>query len=256
MSHDLAKEKFRELLSVMDDLREKCPWDQKQTWQSLHNLTIEEVHELLDAISEGDSRQIKEEIGDVMLHLLFYIRLASETNLFSMTNVIESLIDKLKQRHPHIYGEVKVADEKEVRKNWEEIKMKQSGKSLLSGVPNSLPAIIKSWRLQEKAAQVGFEWDQIDQVWIKVEEELEELQSAKNSQASQVKLEDEWGDVVFALINYARFLGIDPEQSLQKTNAKFIRRFNFMESNASKPLQDMTLVEMDALWNEAKLNGL
>ena len=229
MSHDLAKEKFRELLSVMDDLREKCPWDQKQTWQSLHNLTIEEVHELLDAISEGDSRQIKEEIGDVMLHLLFYTRLASETNLFSMTNVIESLIDKLKQRHPHIYGEVKVADEKEVRKNWEEIKMKQSGKSL---------------------------WDQIDQVWIKVEEELEELQSAKNSQASQVKLEDEWGDVVFALINYARFLGIDPEQSLQKTNAKFIRRFNFMESNASKPLQDMTLVEMDALWNEAKLNGL
>ncbi|HMS29762.1 MAG TPA: nucleoside triphosphate pyrophosphohydrolase [Saprospiraceae bacterium] len=256
MSHDLAKEKFRELLSVMDDLREKCPWDQKQTWQSLRNLTIEEVYELLDAISEGDSGHIKEEIGDVMLHLLFYTRLASETNLFSMTQVIESLIDKLKQRHPHIYGDVKVADEKEVRKNWEEIKKKKSGKSLLSGVPNSLPAMIKSWRLQEKAAQVGFEWDQIDQVWMKVEEELEELQSAKKSQASQEKLEDEWGDVVFALINYARFLGIDPEQSLQKTNAKFIRRFNFIESNASKPLQDMTLGEMDALWNSAKLNGL
>jgi len=243
---------FERLLNIMDDLREKCPWDKKQTFESLRNLTIEETYELADAILEKDIVGIKEEIGDLMLHLVFYAKIGSETNDFDISDALNGVCDKLIQRHPHIYGDVKAETEEIVKKNWEQIKLKEGKKSVLSGVPNSLPAMVKAYRMQEKTKQVGFEWDNSDQVWEKVQEEIQEFKETIDQKMSIEKREEEFGDVLFSLINYARFQGIDPESALEKVNKKFKYRFEYIEQNASKPLLDMTLSEMDALWNEAK----
>ena len=226
-----ATDEFARLVSIMDDLREKCPWDKKQTVQTLRQLTIEETYELADAITEHDWKGIKEELGDILLHLLFYAKIGSEQNQFTLQDVIEGISAKLVYRHPHIYGDVKVTDEEDVKRNWEKLKMKEGKKSVLSGVPPSLPAIVKATRIQEKAKQVGFEWDKKEDVWKKVEEEMGELQEAVAG-GKQTEIEDEFGDVLFSLANYARFLHIDAEGSLEKTNKKFIRRFQEMESVA------------------------
>ncbi len=243
---------FERLLIIMDELREQCPWDRKQTFQSLRNLTIEEVYELADAILEEDLPNIKEEIGDVMLHLVFYAKIASEQDAFDIGDAINAVCDKLIKRHPHIYGEVKVADEAEVKKNWEQLKLQEGKKSVLEGVPKSLPAVVKAYRMQEKTAQVGFEWDTVDQVYEKVEEELQELKEAISEQ-DQDHIEEEFGDVLFAMINYGRFLNVDPETALEKINKKFKARFEYIEKHATRDLDDMTLEEMDLLWNEAKV---
>lgn len=243
---------FERLLIIMDELREQCPWDRKQTFQSLRNLTIEEVYELADAILEEDLPNIKEEIGDVMLHLVFYAKIASEQDAFDIGDAINAVCDKLIKRHPHIYGEVKVADEAEVKKNWEQLKLQEGKKSVLEGVPKSLPAVVKAYRMQEKTAQVGFEWDTVDQVYEKVEEELQELKEAISEQ-DQDHIEEEFGDVLFAMINYGRFLNVDPETALEKINKKFKARFEYIEKHATQDLDDMTLEEMDLLWNEAKV---
>ncbi len=242
---------FERLLNIMDDLREKCPWDRKQTFESLRNLTIEEVYELADAIIEKDTQGIREELGDVMLHLVFYAKIASETNLFTIADAINDVCDKLIKRHPHIYGDSSVDNAEDVKKNWEQLKLKEGKKSVLSGVPNSLPALVKAYRMQEKTAQVGFEWDNIEQVYEKVEEEIEELKEARLTR-NQEKIEEEFGDVLFALINYGRFLNVDPETALEKINKKFKTRFEYIEDNAKKNLIEMSLDEMDMLWNEAK----
>jgi len=242
---------FKRTLEIMDDLREKCPWDRKQTTHSLRNLTIEETYELADAILEDDYEGIKEEIGDLMLHMIFYAKIAEEKNAFNIADSLNSLCDKLIERHPHIYGDLDVKDEDEVKRNWEQIKLKSGNKSVLGGVPNSLPAMVKAYRMQEKTAQVGFEWDSIDQVWDKVKEEEQELKEAIATK-DQEKIEEEFGDLIFSLINYARFLKVDPETALEKINKKFKYRFEYIEKNASKSLVDMTLEEMDALWNQAK----
>jgi XTP/dITP diphosphohydrolase len=244
---------FQRLLEIMDDLRAQCPWDRKQTFQSLRNLTIEETYELADAILKEDMQEIKEEIGDLMLHMVFYSKIGEEKGSFDITSALNGVCDKLVQRHPHIYGDVKVSGEEDVKRNWEQIKMKEGKKSVLSGVPQSLPAMIKAYRMQEKTAQVGFEWDHIDQVWEKVEEEIAEFRAAEDSQNKQ-EMEDEFGDILFALINYARFRGIDPETALEKVNQKFKTRFEYIEAHAKDKLEAMTLEEMDELWNEAKAN--
>ncbi len=246
-----SSEAFDRLLKIMDDLREKCPWDKKQTLQSLRNLTLEEVYELADAILDEDMDDIKEELGDVMLHLVFYAKIASEQDAFDISDVIHAVCDKLVHRHPHIYGDITVDNEEDVKKNWEQLKLKEGKKSVLSGVPLSLPALIKGYRMQEKTAQVGFEWDTTDQVLEKVNEELAELEQARES-GNQEHMEEEFGDVLFALINYGRFLNIDPETALEKTNRKFKRRFEYIEENAPVSLDEMSLEQMDALWHEVK----
>jgi XTP/dITP diphosphohydrolase len=251
---DLEKS-FHKLVSIMDDLRQKCPWDKKQTIDTLRPLTIEETYELTDAITDHDWQGIKEELGDVLLHIVFYAKIGSEQNEFTLQDVIEGICTKLINRHPHIYGDVKVADDEDVKKNWEQIKMKEGKKSVLSGVPGSLPAIIKATRIQDKAKQVGFEWDNKEDVWKKVEEEMNELQEAV-ALNDQQHIEEEFGDVLFSLANYARFLQIDAEGSLERTNKKFISRFTIMEEEAARQgrsLYDMSLREMDAIWNDIKL---
>jgi XTP/dITP diphosphohydrolase len=255
------KGSFQRLVTIMDELREKCPWDRKQTVESLRPLTIEETYELADAITSGDWKGIREELGDLLLHIVFYARIGKEQGKFTLEEVIEGICDKLIARHPHIYGDVSgeqglvaVKDEEDVKKNWEKLKLKEGKKSVLGGVPLSLPATVKAIRLQEKAAQVGFEWDETSQVWDKVKEEMEELQEAVASK-DKALIQEEYGDLVFSLINYARFLQIDAENSLELTNRKFISRFTRMEQEAlaqGKQLADMTLEEMDGIWNSIK----
>lgn len=250
---------FERLLNIMDDLRAKCPWDQKQTMESLRHLTIEETYELSDAILKGDKNEIKKEIGDILLHLVFYSKIGSETNDFNITDVINSLCEKMIFRHPHIYGDVKVSDSDEVIQNWEKLKQKEGNKGALSGVPNSMPSLLKSLRIQDKARAIGFDWEEPNQVWEKVKEEINELQveiAYRDSENdNNAKIENEFGDVFFALINYARFLKVNPEDALEKTNKKFISRFNYMEKKIleqGKALADCSLAEMDIFWNEAK----
>jgi MazG family protein len=248
---------FKELVEVMDTLREKCPWDQKQTIHTLSNLTVEEVYELVEGISTQDWTNIKEELGDLMLHLLFYSKIATEEKQFTLEEMILAQIEKLKRRHPHIYGDLRLDDEAAVKQNWEKIKLAEGKKSVLGGVPNSLTAVIKAYRMQDKAAQVGFEWKYSEDVWDKVMEELRELHDVIEDENESIERKtEEMGDVLFSLINYARFNKIDPEQALQRVNHKFKSRFQYVENNALKPLSSMTLEEMDELWDEAKEKGL
>ena len=252
---------FLRLVGIMDDLREKCPWDRKQTIQSLRQMTIEETYELADAITEEDWKGIREELGDLLLHILFYAKIGSEHGRFSLQEVIDGICEKLISRHPHIYGDPdkggekwQVNDEEDVKRNWEQLKLKEGKTSVLSGVPRSLPALVKAMRLQEKAKQVGFEWENKEQVWDKVEEEMAELKEAEQLNSAP-KTEEELGDLFFSLINYARFLQVDAENALEKTNKKFIYRFTKMEQEAGsrqRSLADMSLAEMDAIWNSIK----
>ena len=246
---------FERLLTIMDELRAGCPWDRKQTLESLRYLTIEETYELSDAILEKDMDEIKKELGDLMLHLVFYSKIASETNAFDITDVLNSISEKLIRRHPHIYSDVTANSAEAVSNNWEKIKLGEGDrKTVLGGVPASLPAMVKAYRIQEKARGVGFDWDHVGQVWDKVQEELGELQYEKINGTPE-KIEDEFGDLLFALINYARFIEINPEDALERTNKKFIRRFNFIEQRVNetgKSMHDMTLAELDVFWNEAK----
>lgn len=245
---------FNRLLDIMDELRDKCPWDKKQTLESLRNLTVEEVYELGDAIIENDLNEIKKELGDVLLHIVFYSKIASESQAFDIADVANAISDKLISRHPHIYGDEVVETEEQVLQNWEKLKLKEGNKSVLGGVPKSLPAMVKANRIQEKARGVGFDWDNASQVWEKVQEELVEFQDEVAAN-NQEKMEDEFGDVLFSLINYARFVNINPENALEKTNVKFIKRFQYLEEKAKidgKSLENMTLEEMDVYWNEAK----
>ena len=245
---------FGRLLDIMDDLREKCPWDKKQTLESLRHLTIEETYELGDAILDNDMQEIKKELGDLLLHIVFYAKIGSETNDFDIADVANSICDKLIERHPHIYGDVVVEDEEEVKRNWEKLKLKEGRKSVLEGVPKSLPALVKASRIQDKVKGVGFDWEESHQVWDKVQEELNELQEEVKV-GNQEKMEAEFGDVLFSMINYARFLKINPEDALERTNKKFMKRFMYLESKAGelgKNLSDMSLAEMDVFWEEAK----
>ncbi len=246
---------FLRLVKIMDELREKCPWDKKQTLETLRHLTIEETYELADAITENDLPGLREELGDLLLHIIFYAKIGTEKNAFTLEEVINGVCEKLIVRHPHIYGDVKVQDEEEVKQNWEKIKLAQGKKSVLGGVPKSLPALVKAIRLQEKSKQVGFEWDNTADVWKKVEEEMAELREAvKTGQAD--KIEDEMGDVLFSLVNFARFLKVDAENALERTNKKFMNRFTQMETAARSQgtfLHDMTLAQMDTLWNTIKM---
>jgi len=248
---------FERLLNIMDDLREQCPWDKEQTLESLRYLTIEETYELSDAILEKDMDGIKKELGDLMLHLVFYSKIGSETGHFDIKDVLESISEKLIRRHPHIYGDVKVNGAEDVKNNWEKIKMNEKGrKSVLEGVPNSMPAIVKAYRMQEKVKGVGFDWKNTADVWQKVEEEISELK-AEVEKGDHEKMEKEFGDLLFSLINYARFIGVNPEDALEKTNKKFADRFRYIEEQAQKSgkqLSEMTLGEMDGFWNEAKKN--
>ncbi len=252
--HTTVNEDFARLVYIMNELREKCPWDKKQTIHTLRQLTIEETFELADAITDNDWQGIKEELGDILLHIVFYAKIANEQNQFTLHDVINGVCEKLVYRHPHIYGNVEVNDEDDVKRNWENLKLKQGKKSILSGVPKALPAMVKAMRLQEKAKQVGFEWEVKEQVWEKVEEEkLELLQAVQSGNKSDV--EEELGDLLFSVINYARFVNVDPENALALTNKKFIDRFSSMEKLAlagGKALTDMSLEEMDALWNNVK----
>lgn len=245
---------FSRLLDIMDDLREKCPWDKKQTLQSLRYLTIEETYELGDAIMENDMQEIKKELGDLLLHIVFYSKIGSETGDFDIADVANGICEKLIHRHPHIYGDVKVENEEDVKRNWEQLKLKEGRKSVLEGVPNSLPAMVKANRIQEKVKAVGFDWEEPEQVWEKVQEEVNELQEeVKNG--NKEKINQEFGDVLFSMINYARFLKVNPEDALEQTNKKFIKRFKYLEEKSNqigKPLSEMTLAEMDVYWNEAK----
>ncbi len=250
-------EAFSRLLDIMDELREKCPWDMKQTNESLRHLTIEETYELSDAILKNDSTEIKKELGDVLLHIVFYARIGSETGAFDVADVCNSLCDKLISRHPHIYGDVKVSTAEEVKENWEQLKLKEGNKSVLSGVAKGTPSIVKALRMQEKAAQVGFDWPTAKEVWAKVDEELAELKEEFTAEITSTKTEDEFGDFLFSLINVARRYHINPDDALEKTNQKFIERFQYIESKAkeqNRKLTEMTLDEMDAFWNEAKRN--
>ena len=245
------KEAFERLLTIMDELREKCPWDMKQTLESLRHLSIEEVYELGDAILDGNMEEVKKELGDLFLHLVFYSRIASETEAFDVADVLNAICEKLISRHPHIYGDTVVKDEAEVLSNWEKLKLKEGKKSVLEGVPRSLPAMVKAQRIQDKAKGVGFDWDNADQVWEKVLEELNEFKEAKTKEDQ----EEEFGDLLFSLINYARFKGIHPEDALEKTNKKFIYRFQYLETESAKDgkkMGEMTLNEMDEYWNRAK----
>src|SRR6188768_1119339 len=245
---------FLRLVSIMDDLREKCPWDRKQTIQTLRHMTIEETYELADAITDEDWSGIKEELGDLLLHIVFYSKIGIEQSKFTLEEVINGISEKLISRHPHIYSDVKVNDEEDVKRNWEKLKLKEGKKSILSGVPKSLPATVKAMRLQEKAKQVGFEWENKEQVWEKVEEEIEELREAI-VENDHKKMEEEFGDVLFSMVNFARFLNLDAENALEVTNKKFTDRFTKMEETAltrGSNLNDMTLQQMDAIWNEIK----
>jgi XTP/dITP diphosphohydrolase len=246
---------FERLLGIMNELREKCPWDKKQTLETLRHLTIEETYELADSILDQDMDAIKKELGDLLLHIVFYAKIADEMNSFNIVDVINSLCEKLIHRHPHIYGDVKVNDEEDVKRNWEQLKLKEGKTSVLEGVPLSLPAMIKASRIQDKAKGAGFDWERSEQVWEKVEEELKEFHEEVGKKGAKDKMESEFGDVLFSLINYARFLDINAEDALEKTNKKFIKRFRYVESEATKAgkkLHDMTLAEMDIYWNKAK----
>ena len=247
---------FRKLLEIMTELRAKCPWDKQQTLESLRYLTIEETYELSDAILEKNLDSIKKELGDLMLHLVFYSQIASESNAFDIQDVLENINSKLIHRHPHIFGDVVVRDAKHIRDNWEKIKLREKGnESVLSGVPNSLPAIVKAYRIQEKASGVGFDWEKPEQVWDKVLEEMRELKYEVENEGKIEKKESEMGDLLFAMVNYARFIHVNPEDALERTNKKFIQRFQYIEEEAKqlhKPLQEMTLAEMEKFWEEAK----
>ena len=249
---------FAHLLEIMDELRQKCPWDRVQTFDSLRHLTLEETYELSDSIMEKDLDGIKKELGDLMLHIVFYAKIASELKAFDITNVLESINEKLIRRHPHIYGDVVVKDAGEVRDNWEKIKLTEGRKSVLGGVPHSLPSLVKAYRIQEKASGAGFDWDKTSQVWDKVVEELNEFKKeveCAEEDCDKIRLEQEFGDLLFALVNYARFIDINPETALERTNRKFIRRFQYVEQGAEKSgkaLHQMSLEEMDVFWNEAK----
>ena len=260
---DLTRESklkaFDRLLTVMNELRENCPWDKKQTMESLRHLTIEETYELSDSILEGDWKETKKELGDLMLHLVFYSRIASEQNHFDMADVLNGICDKLIERHPHVYGDVVANDEKTVKENWEKIKLRTGSKSVLEGVPKSLPALVKAIRIQDKARGVGFDWEEKEQVWQKVEEEMNEFKKEFNTEKEEVihheRAMAEFGDLLFSLVNYARFINIDPEEALERTNKKFIKRFQFLETESAKDgkkLGEMTLAEMDEYWNKAK----
>jgi MazG family protein len=245
---------FERILNIMDELREKCPWDQKQTLESLRHLTIEETYELADAIIENDMTGIKKELGDVLLHIIFYAKIASETNQFNIADVIDSLCEKLIYRHPHVFGDVTVKDDKEVLTNWEDLKIKEGNKSILAGVPKSLPALVKAHRIQDKVRSVGFDWDERSQIWDKVKEELGELQVEIERQDKE-KMEAEFGDLLFSMVNAARLYDIDPEIALERTNKKFIKRFNYLEEQTIKQgqsLHDMPLAQMNIVWEEAK----
>ena len=255
MMNNRTIEEFARLVKIMDDLRAGCPWDMKQTNESLRILTIEEVYELGDAILNADAQGIKEEIGDIMLHMVFYAKIASETGEFELADALHNVNEKLISRHPHIYGDVIVKDEEEVKRNWEMLKLKEGKKSVLGGVPQSMPAMVKAYRMQEKTAKVGFEWDEVSQVWDKVKEEIDELEEAV-ALGDQSKMEEEFGDVLFSMVNYARYIKVDPEAALERINQKFKRRFEYIEDNADKPLDVMGLEAMDILWNEAKKKGL
>lgn len=253
MSKDINKT-FSRLVGIMNDLREKCPWDKKQTIHTLRHLTIEETFELADAITDSDYKGIKEELGDILLHIVFYARIGEEQNKFTLDEVINGICDKLIARHPHIYADVKVNDEEDVKKNWEQLKLKEGKKSVLGGVPRALPSMVKAMRLQDKAKQVGFEWENREDVWKKIEEESKELHEAVES-GDQTEIENEMGDLFFSLINYSRFLNVDAENALELTNKKFINRFTKMETQASesgRSLVNMTLQEMDDMWNQIK----
>ena len=245
---------FNKLLDIMDDLREKCPWDQKQTFESLRHLTIEETYELADAILENDLPEIKKELGDVLLHIIFYAKIASEKKAFDIGDVATAISEKLIHRHPHIYGNIKVNNEEDVKRNWEQLKLKEGKKSVLEGVPQSLPAVIKASRIQEKVAGIGFDWEQPEQVWDKVQEELSELNEEIKA-GNNENIEKEFGDVLFSMINYARFINVNPENALEKTNKKFINRFQYLERESKKEgknLADMSLAEMDIYWEKSK----
>jgi MazG family protein len=253
---------FDRLLTVMNELRENCPWDKKQTLETLRHLTIEETYELSDAILEGDLKEVKKELGDLMLHNVFYARIASEQNAFDVADVLNGICDKLIERHPHIYSDVVAEDEQTVKSNWEKIKLKSGNKSVLEGVPKSLPALVKAIRIQDKARGVGFDWEKKEQVWEKVEEEMQEFKKEFQGNAgsgeatNQEKVMAEFGDLLFSLVNYARFINIDPEEALERTNKKFIKRFQYLETESAKEgkkMGEMTLAEMDAYWNKAKL---
>lgn len=253
-SRQVQLQAFDRLLTLMDELRAQCPWDKKQTMQSLRHLTIEETYELGDAILEENLEEVKKELGDLLLHIVFYAKIGSETEDFDMADVCNDICEKLINRHPHIYGDVEVNDEADVKRNWENIKLKEGKKSVLEGVPKGLPALVKANRIQDKVAGVGFDWEKPEQVWEKVQEELQEFQEEIASGDAE-KMEAEFGDVMFSLVNYARFLNIDPENALERTNKKFIGRFQHLEQKAKelgKPLKDMTLAEMDVFWEEAK----
>ena len=245
---------FGRLLDIMDELRLKCPWDKKQTFESLRHLTIEETYELGDAILNNDLQDIKKELGDVLLHIVFYAKIGSETDAFDIVDVANSISEKLIHRHPHIYGDVKVENEEDVKKNWEKLKLKEGKTSVLEGVPKSLPAMVKANRIQDKVAGVGFDWEKPAQVWEKVQEELNEL-NAEIEKGNTNKIESEFGDVLFSLINYARFINVNPENALERTNKKFTKRFQYLEAEAKKmgkSLHNMSLAEMDVFWNESK----
>lgn len=250
---------FDRLLTIMDELRENCPWDKKQTLESLRHLTIEETYELSDAILEGDLNEVKKEVGDIMLHLVFYARIASEMKAFDVADVLNSICQKLIERHPHVYGDVVADDEETVKANWEKLKLKHGNKSVLEGVPKTLPALVKAIRIQDKARGVGFDWEKKEQVWEKVEEEMQEFKKEFNIEdegaINKEKAMAEFGDLLFSLVNYARFIDIDPEEALERTNKKFIRRFQYLEAESAKDgkkLGEMSLAEMDAYWNKAK----
>jgi len=250
---------FDRLLTIMDELRENCPWDKKQTLETLRHLTIEETYELSDAILEGNLQEVKKEIGDLMLHMVFYSRIASETKAFDMADVLNSICEKLIERHPHVYGDVEANDEKTVKENWEKIKLKSGNKSVLEGVPKTLPALVKAIRIQDKARGVGFDWEKKEQVWQKVEEEMREFKQEINAENNETINEEralaEFGDLLFSLVNYARFINIDPEEALERTNKKFIKRFQYLETESAKDgkkMGEMTLAEMDKYWDKAK----
>jgi len=253
-------EAFDRLLTIMDELRDNCPWDKKQTMESLRHLTIEETYELSESILEGDMPEIKKELGDIMLHLVFYAKIAAEKKAFNLVDVLHGICDKLVHRHPHIYSDIDVEDEEEVKKNWEKLKLKEKGNdSVLGGVPKSLPSLVKAMRIQEKARGVGFDWEKKEQVWEKVEEEMQEFRDEFNVENDQPIHQElamsEFGDLLFSLINYARFVNINPEEALERTNKKFIKRFQYLETESSKDgknISEMTLAEMDAYWEEAK----
>ena len=245
---------FDRLLTIMDELREQCPWDKKQTMETLRHLTIEETYELGDAILDNDLTEVKKELGDLLLHIVFYAKIGSETRDFDIADVCHGICDKLIDRHPHIYGDVEVNDEEDVKRNWEKLKLKEGKQSVLSGVPRSLPALVKANRIQDKVAGVGFDWEAPEQVWNKVKEELQEFQDEVNT-GNQSRMENEFGDVLFSLVNYARFLGLNPENALERTNKKFTKRFQYLETKAkstNKSLKEMSLEEMDVFWEEAK----